>query len=158
LGNLMGIPGFAFDSAEAVCNEALQGVDVAARLSNAVSGNSAMRSEHGRGAGLQRIADVPIYFADALVRRSGPLQKTADAAAPVASLSSATAERVGLNAGDKVRITQGGGDALLDVALDDRVPAGCVRVPAAHPLTAALGAMSGEVELERVPAARGVTA
>ena len=26
--------------------------------------------------GIQRIADVPIYFADPLVRRSPPLQKT----------------------------------------------------------------------------------
>ena len=158
LGNLMGIPGFAFDSAEAVRNEALQGVDLVARLSNAVSDNSPICVEQGGGAGLQRIADVPIYFADALVRRSGPLRQTTDAAAPVASLSSATAERVGLNAGDKVRITQDGGEAVLDVALDDRIPAGCVRIPAAHPLTAGLGAMSGEVELERVPAARGVTA
>ena len=158
LGNLRGIPGFAFDSAEAVRNEALQGVDLAARLSNAVSDNSPIRIEQDGGAGLRRIADVPIYFADALVRRSGPLRRTADAAAPLASLSSATAERVGLNPGDKVRITQDGGEAVLDVALDDRIPAGCVRIPAAHPLTAGLGAMSGEVELERVPAARGVTA
>jgi NADH-quinone oxidoreductase subunit G len=158
LGNLMGVPGFAFDSAEAVRNEALQGVDMASRLSNAVSDDSAIRIERGGGAGLQRIADVPIYFADPLVRRSGPLQATADAAAPVASLSSATAERIGLNAGDPVRITQDSGEAVLPVALDDRIPAGCVRIPAAHPLTAGLGAMSGEVQLERVPAARGVTA
>jgi NADH-quinone oxidoreductase subunit G len=141
-----------------VRNEALHGVDLASRLSNAVSDDSAIRIERGGGAGLQRITDVPIYFADPLVRRSGPLQATADAAVPVASLSSATAERIGLNAGDKVRITQDGGEAVLAVALDERLPPGCVRVPAAHSLTAGLGAMSGEVELERVPAARGVTA
>jgi NADH-quinone oxidoreductase subunit G len=158
LGNLMGVAGFAFDSAEAVRNEALQGVDMASRLSNAVSDDSAIRIERSGGGGLQRITDVPIYFADPLVRRSGPLQATADAAAPVASLSSATAERIGLNAGDKVRITQDSGEAVLAVALDDRIPAASVRIPAAHPLTAGLGAMSGEVQLERVPAARGVTA
>jgi NADH-quinone oxidoreductase subunit G len=158
LGNLMGVPGFAFDSAEVVRNEALQGVDMPSRLSNAVSDNNAIRIEQGRSAGLQRIADVPIYFADPLVRRSGPLQETADAAAPMASLSSATAERIGVNAGDKVRLTQDSGEAVLEVALDDRIASGCVRVPAAHPLTAGLGAMSGEVEVERVPAARGVTA
>ena len=30
---------------------------------------------------LERVADVPIYFADPLVRRSPPLQQTADARA-----------------------------------------------------------------------------
>jgi hypothetical protein len=36
--------------------------------------------------GLQRVADVPIYAADALVRRAASLQLTADARAPVAGL------------------------------------------------------------------------
>jgi NADH-quinone oxidoreductase subunit G len=107
--------------------------------------------------GLQRIADVPIYFADPLVRRALPLQQTRDAAAPVASMSGALMERIGLNPGDKVRITQEGGEAVLHAARDDGIPADCVRIPAAHPLTAGLGAMSGEVQLERVPVARGVT-
>ena len=73
-------------------------------------------------------------------------------------MSGALMELVGLNEGDKVRITQEGGEAVLDAARDDRIPADCVRIPAAHSLTAGLGAMSGEVQLERVPATRGVTA
>jgi NADH-quinone oxidoreductase subunit G len=158
LGNLMGVSGFAFDSAEAVRDEALSAADVPTRLSNAVPVVGQIRVPAGAVTSLQRIADVPIYFADPLVRRAVPLQQTRDAAVPVASMCSALMERIGLNQGDKVRIIQEGGEAVLDVARDDRIPADCVRIPAAHPLTAGLGAMSGEVQLERVPAARGVTA
>jgi NADH-quinone oxidoreductase subunit G len=158
LGNLMGVSGFAFDSAEAVRDEALAAGDMPARLSNAVPVVGQIDVPGAAVVGLQRIADVPIYFADPLVRRAVPLQETRDAALPVASMSGALMELVGLNEGDKVRITQDGGEAVLDAARDDRIPADCVRIPAAHSLTAGLGAMSGEVQLERVPATRGVTA
>ena len=40
-------------------------------------------------AGLERIADVPIYAADSLVRRASSLQLTADARPPVAALPAA---------------------------------------------------------------------
>ena len=46
--------------------------------------------------GLERIADVPIYFADAVVRRAESLQKMADSAAPKAHLSTALAQQLGL--------------------------------------------------------------
>jgi NADH-quinone oxidoreductase subunit G len=67
-------------------------------------------------------------------------------------------QRLGLHAGDKVRVSQDGGEALLSVARDDRLPVDCVRIPAAHPLTAGLGAMFGEVQLARVPVKEGATA
>ena len=62
-------------------------------------------------------------------------------------MSGAMLAKFGLAAGDRVRVRQGSGEALLVAALDAGLPDGCVRVAAAHPLTAALGAMSGELEL-----------
>ena len=109
-------------------------------------------------AGVQRIADVPIHFADALVRRAESLQRTADAAAPVASMSHALLSRLGLREGERVRVTQGGGEAVLEVRRDDRVPADCVRIPAGHPSTAALGAMFGDAQLVHEPAEKEVSA
>jgi NADH-quinone oxidoreductase subunit G len=75
---------------------------------------------------------------------------TADAAGPVAGLPGSLMERLGLREGDLVRVAQDGGEAVLPAVLDERVPAGCVRIAAAHPLTADLGDMSGAVELARV--------
>jgi len=102
-------------------------------------------------AGLQRVADVPIYFADSLVRRSEPLQKAADSRPPRARMNAGTLAGAGLADGDRVRIRMGSGAAELTVAADERVADGCVRIAAAHPSTAGLGAMFGAVSLEKIP-------
>jgi NADH-quinone oxidoreductase subunit G len=156
LGGMLGLPGFEQDSAEDVRREVLDGVDLAARLSNlpaAIADPPAFAP-----AGLQRIAEIPIYFADALVRRADPLQMTRDAQPPAARMSAALMSRLGLREGDRVRLAQGAGSAVLKVQTDPAVPADCVRVAAAHPLTAALGEMFGAVTLERVTRAEEVPA
>jgi len=51
--------------------------------------------------------------------------------------------------GDKARVRQGGASALLECAVDERLPDGVVRVPAGHAATATLGAMFGSITLER---------
>ncbi|HTS51808.1 MAG TPA: NADH-quinone oxidoreductase subunit NuoG [Burkholderiales bacterium] len=153
LGNLLGAPGFEFASAEQVRAELLGTTDLAARLSNAVAGNRQIGTLAAPAvAGVQRIADVPIYFADALVRRARSLQQTADAAVPVASMSGTLLVRLGLRHGDRVLASAASGEAVLEVKRDDRIPAGCVRIPAAHPLTSPLASMFGEVQLARVAA------
>jgi NADH-quinone oxidoreductase subunit G len=98
---------------------------------------------------LQRLADVPIYFADALARRSGPLLATTDAAAPKAHLSAAAAQQIGVKAGDKVEVKQGSGFAILEATIDAGLPANVVRVSAAHASTAMLGAMFGEITVAK---------
>ncbi len=148
LGNLLGVAGFDYDTSEAVRKEALGG-DVAERLNNRLQSVAAAEFETA-DSGIQRIGEVPIYQADAIVRRAASLQQTHDAAEPVAAMNGALFSRLGLRDGDKVKITQGGGAAILSAARDDRLPANCIRVPAAHPLTAALGGMFGTVAAERV--------
>jgi NADH-quinone oxidoreductase subunit G len=106
--------------------------------------------------GLQRIGEVPMYSSDPLVRRSPPLQKTKDAEPPVAWISSVLYERLGLLAGDFLRVRQDGAEVIVAVAVDSRMPHGCVRLAAARPETAALGAMFGQVSVERVPAQQKV--
>ena len=99
--------------------------------------------------GLQRIADVPIHFADPLARRAPALLLTRDAAAPSARMSAATAAGLGVADGEPVRVRQGQGEARLAVKIDETVPAACVRVAAAHAATAALGDMFGQITVER---------
>ncbi len=148
LGNLLALDGFDFETSEDVRAEALGEVGaLGARLSNA---GHAVAGAVAGSAGLERIADVPIYATDSIVRRASSLQLTADARAPFASLPPLLWSTLGLSAGDKVRISQGAAQAVLPARLDATLAATAVRVPAGHPDTAALGAMFGALTVEKV--------
>ena len=147
LGNLLALEGFAQADSEAVRAEALAS-DLASRLDNGVEG-IVVSSATGPAGMLERVADVPIHFADPIARRAQSLQKTRDAAAPTARIAPATLAALGLAAGDRVRVAQGTASVELVAQADDGLAAGCVRVAAAHPSTAALGAMSGDLSVER---------
>jgi NADH-quinone oxidoreductase subunit G len=149
LGTMLGRPGFAFDTIEQVRAACLGSTDVATLLSNVIDG---VVQPASRCAGIERIAEVPIYFADPLVRRAPSLQKTRDARPPRAWMNARLLQKLGVAAGQPVRVRQGDGSARLAAALDDRLPDDCVRIAAAHAATAALGPMFGAVELERITA------
>jgi NADH-quinone oxidoreductase subunit G len=146
LGTMLGVPGFDYDTVDQVRAECLAGRDIASLLSN---GTSVQKQDHAPAPGIQRIADVPIYFADPLVRRSPPLQATRDAEAPAARMNAKMLQKLGVAPGQKVRVTQGSGAATLAASLDAGVPDECVRIAAAHPSTAALGPMFGTVTIEK---------
>jgi NADH-quinone oxidoreductase subunit G len=148
LGNLLELDGFGYDRSEQVRDEVGTAEAMTARLSNALDG-VAIEAPGRPAAGLERVADVPIYFADPIVRRAGALQETADAAPPRALANGAVLAKLGVRPGETVRLKQDGGEALLEAARDDSLPEGAVRVAAAHPATAALGAMFGEITVER---------
>jgi NADH-quinone oxidoreductase subunit G len=149
LGNLLGLQGFDYETSEAVRDDVLgKGVtDVSAKLNNVASIAPAAATRGNAGA-LERVTDVPIYFTDALARRSEPLQRTVDANAPLVDLPSALADKLGVKAGGLVKVSQGSGSAVLVAAIDARLPANAVRVAAGHPATAALGAMFGAINVE----------
>jgi NADH-quinone oxidoreductase subunit G len=148
LGSLLGRPGFDFDTIEQVRAACLQGRDIASLLSNRIGSVSVSSSS---SSGIQRIADVPIYFADPLVRRSPPLQRTPDARPPKAWMNSRLMHKLGLSAGQPVMVNQ---SAKIVSALDDKLPDDCVRIAAAHPSTAAIGPMFGSLTLEKVAVGR----
>jgi NADH-quinone oxidoreductase subunit G len=149
LGNLMSLPGFDHEWTEAVRDEVCRPEAVAERLGNRVDGISLKLESTPPGEELQRIADVPIYAGDPIVRRAGSLQRTRDALPPRCWLGSALAERLGVKAGERVRVRQGEGTAVVEVAIDERLPEGCVRLAVAHRHTAGLGPMFGAISLER---------
>ncbi len=158
LGNLLGLPGFEFESAEQVRAAALgDEAKLAQRLCNDAGPVPAAWPAAAPG-GWQRLADVPIYSADALVRRAPSLQATVDARPPQASVGTALWAALGLQPGDRLRVRQGTGSVDLPARLDATMAEGTVRVPAGHADTCVLGAASGCVELERVAQAQGVRA
>ncbi len=148
LGSLLGRQGFEYDTIEQVREACLNGKDVPKLLSNSIH---AEQQQSQNPAGIQRIADVPIYFADPLARRSPPLQKTKDARPPRAWMNSGLLAQLGVAAGQPVLVN---GRVKLLAALDDRLPDECVRIAAAHPATAGVGPMFGAVTLARAAAER----
>jgi NADH-quinone oxidoreductase subunit G len=156
LGNLLKVSGFDYDTSEAVRDEVLGSADVAAKLNNTLqtSTQSSVPSPQSSGSGLQRVSDVPIYSADAVVRRAAALQKTRDAAIPCVAMHSSELHKLGLNPGDTVKVSQGNGSVTLVVQANDRLPLRTARVPAGHPLTEQLGAMFGVITVEPVMGAR----
>jgi NADH-quinone oxidoreductase subunit G len=156
LGNLLKVSGFDYDTSEAVRDEVLGSADVAAKLNNTLqtSTQSSVPSPQSSGSGLQRVSDVPIYSADAVVRRAAALQKTRDAAIPCVAMHSSELHKLGLNPGDTVKVSQGNGSVTLVVQANDRLPLRTARVPAGHPLTEPLGAMFGVITVEPVMGAR----
>ncbi len=153
LGALLDLPGFQADRIEDVRRAIapdLQAWATAHLDNNAAEFEWQLRSA---AAPLERVTEFPLYATDPIVRRSPPLQKTADAkAARAARFHPATAAALGFNAGASVRIRQGGGEALLPVALDAALPEGAVRISKGIPETASLGDGDLSIELVRLAA------
>jgi len=147
LGNELGLAGFDYESPEQVRAEALP---AAARrpLSNAIDAVPAVAGAGGEPA-CERLADVPLYCVDPIVRRADALQKTAAARAPAVRANAATLARFGVAPGAEVRVRQGEAVALLPCVLDAAVADQVVRVAAGHPGSAGLGPMFGPITLER---------
>ncbi|HEY4956755.1 MAG TPA: molybdopterin dinucleotide binding domain-containing protein, partial [Caldimonas sp.] len=151
LGNLLGLPGFAFETTDDVRAAALgDPATIAARLAAAPLADDAplvVLAATTSGA-LERIAEVPIYATDPIVRRASALQLTADARPPVIGVPSELAAERGIVDGALVRVTSGqGGAVVLPARVDPSLASNVLRVPAGHPLTAALGAPFGPLEL-----------
>jgi NADH-quinone oxidoreductase subunit G len=149
LGNLLEVAGFDQDSSEAVRAACLGGTpEFVAGLDNAVKPGAL---DLGAAAhGVERIADVPIHFADPLVRRAPSLQATKDAAAPAARMNAATLAKLGVAAGAVVKVGAGGTVIQLPACLDAGVPDNCVRVAAAHADSVALGPLFGSLSVEKI--------
>ncbi|TAM87337.1 MAG: NADH-quinone oxidoreductase subunit G [Candidimonas sp.] len=145
LGNLFQLPGFDDETSESVRDSVL--VDgVQGRLSNEI------RAAVGTGQaldGLERIADVPIYRTDPMVRRAEPLQQTSDSRAPEACMAGATLRQLGIASGARVRVRSAQGEVALTALGDDTVAPGCVRISAGFAETAPLGSAFAQITVEQ---------
>jgi NADH-quinone oxidoreductase subunit G len=145
LGNLAGAEGFDFMSSEEVRDEVRAHCENI-ELSNDV--NNAAKVVAPKSAQLTRASDVPMYAADAVVRRSAPLQQTVDAQKLCVRMNAEQAERLGVAAAGSVRVRQGDNSAVLDLVIDDSVPAASVWIPLAVEGNDQLGEAFAEVTIE----------
>lgn len=153
LGNLMKLDGFEFNTIEDVRKDIAADLQafVSAKLDNGI-GEVTLHLTPATS-GVERIAEVPLYAADPLVRRAPNLQKTTDAKrAATAGLAADVFDGLKLVEGQSVRVKAGAAEVILPARRDATLPAGSARVALALPETLALGAAS-TVAFETMPVA-----
>ena len=133
LGNLFQLAGFDYTATSGVLAEVQQDIRPSARLK--------VRQFVPAPAvkGLQRIAEVPMYSIDPLVRRAAALQQTRDNSGAVARMHPREAQKHDVGGSTRLRVIAGGESVTLDFLIDRRIPEGCVLIPAGCPETLALG-------------------
>ncbi|WP_321929816.1 NADH-quinone oxidoreductase subunit NuoG [Paraburkholderia guartelaensis] len=151
LGTLLGAKGFEYDTAEEVRRKAMGDGSFEGRLSNkagaTITRGSLAKAAEGR---FERIADVPIYHADQIVRRGEALQLTMAArVANAIGLPAAYFDQLGLKEGDAVRVRQGDLSVTAPATRDANLAPTVVRVSAATPAGAQLGSLFGELLVEK---------
>ncbi len=149
LGNLLNLADFEEESSEAVRDAVLAG-GVSSRLSNQINaslGRSLTAADKTHG--LERVADVPIYRTDAIVRRAASLQLAKASKLPVARLHPETMAKLGLQPAQSIRLASASGEVTLLVQTDGTLARDCVRVPVGFEQTAALGAAHQTLQLEQ---------
>jgi NADH-quinone oxidoreductase subunit G len=170
IGNLLGFKEFSAESAEQVRVTALsasteqteQGEVFVTGLNNLLNtalnplnfeqnGSNAMQTVMtAEGKRLERLALIPQYRTDPILRRAQSLQQTRSSLSCAAAMSASTLTRLGLTAGAPVVITQGESKAHLIAEIDNSVAENTVRIDSARTETASLGAMYGTVTLQAV--------
>jgi NADH-quinone oxidoreductase subunit G len=139
LGTELALEGFGHVDIAEVRNE----IGLPAQVSLPTAAHASLRKANDGmpivGGQLSRVVEVPMYRVDALVRRAPSLQKTEDNPGAVALVHPDQAARLNLQDDTTVRMVMQDGEAHVAIRFDERVPAGCVWLPAGYVETAGLG-------------------
>ena len=146
LGDLLHANVGSFNSSEDVKAAALAGFD-AAKLGAVPAAISNVAKTASTS--LERVADVPIYHADPLVRRGLALSRSAYGRQAHVRMNAETAKQLNLIDGTTVTVTQGTGSATSTLSVDASVPNGAVRVPLATEVSAQLGATTEPITVAK---------
>ncbi|MDG4595065.1 MAG: NADH-quinone oxidoreductase subunit NuoG [Candidatus Contendobacter sp.] len=145
LGNLCGVAGFEYVSSEEVLAE-VQSANGAVRPDNTLDFSQPLTPF--RADGLLRVADVPIYAVDSLVRRARALQASRLARPAEVRLHPDMARVLGVAERDQVQVQQNGAAVDLPLVLDESIPRGCAWIPAGLNASVALGPAVGPVAIQ----------
>jgi len=124
LGNLFKQAGFDYVSSDEVRDE-LASAAAALKPSNEMSWNCPHKLS-ALETGVTRIADLPGYAVDSIVRRAASLQSADDRSIAIAYLSAETAADNGLQDAAAVSVTQSGVTITVPLSIDERVAKGCL--------------------------------
>jgi len=141
LGAALNLAGFDFDD--------MKGLR-ASLAPTAADNGSGLCTRAVPASGLQRVATMPIYRSDAVVRRAAPLQAHSLNRAPCVVLHAKDAEGLGLVSGQIVRVDDGVGAATLPVEISDQVAPGSVWIERGHAATAPLAPMGSVLRIAAV--------
>jgi NADH-quinone oxidoreductase subunit G len=146
LGNLLELEGFDETSSEQVRDALSQKLgDVS--VDNSQYGDIAGTVSYGQG--LQRIAYLPLYAVDAIVRRADALQHTPDADVSALCLNGTDAAGLGVKAGDRPSVVAGGATAPFKAIVTDAVAEGAALLSMAIEETLPLGAPDGVLKVSK---------
>ena len=146
LGNLCGLQGFEYLGSEDVLAEARSACaqvkpdNMTATLDKPLAPLQTT--------GLQRVADVPIYAVDALVRRARALQSSPLAQPAEVRLHPEVAAELGVVEREQVQVSRNGVAVDLPLVLDESLPKGCAWIPAGLNASVALGPSVGPVVIQ----------
>ncbi|MEX1829007.1 NADH-quinone oxidoreductase subunit NuoG [Luteibacter sp. CQ10] len=135
LGGMLGVAGFEFD-------------DLAGLRDGMTERATEMRSQlatRSSGVSFSRLATMPIYRVDAVLRRAGALNSHPLNRPAAIRIHADDAGKLGLAEGGNARV----GDAVLPVAIDASVPAGAAWIEAALPETAMLPPYGAAITLSK---------
>ncbi len=148
LGNLLELEGFEYVEPAEIRDE------LKSRLGDATmpaAGDWEIPAELPRSNGvMQRVGDVPMYAVDAIVRRASALQRTVHARDAEVRVNRVVASRLGIDAGDRARVAQGGAVGTLNVVIDPSVPDDSVQISAGVAGSIGLGPCFGAIEVKKL--------
>lgn len=144
LGGMLQLPGFAFTEV----------ADVRQRMQPLLAASMALQSGHlyapsAKSSALTRIATVPIYRADAVLRRSAALQAHPLNTSARIVLHPEDALAAGLTPGAKVQISGGAARVILPLQISTDVARGGAWIELAHPETSLLPPNGSELGIAR---------
>jgi len=145
LADLLRLPGLGFETLEDVRRAACARADTYP-LSNHCAAVPGLFLSAQSEPMLERVAEVPIYAVDPVVRRAASLQSTRDARVPALRAHPDTLAHLGARDGARLRIAQAGSEVVLRASADLGVAPGVLRIPAA--LTDTMGLAMGSAGLE----------
>ncbi|MBM3348808.1 MAG: NADH-quinone oxidoreductase subunit G [Betaproteobacteria bacterium] len=150
LGSLLNLEGFLYNLPEEVYADAFA-KPVQNQLNNCFTATPEVQQQVQIAASLERLADQAIYSSDAIVRRAPALQRTRDAKdATMVGVGETLWTQLGLQAGDRVALTQNGHTVEASVLLQPDLADGVVRIATATELSSHLASMFGEVALSKL--------
>ncbi|MBJ6609021.1 MAG: NADH-quinone oxidoreductase subunit G [Candidatus Thiothrix moscowensis] len=147
LGNQTGVPEFDWVATEEIAAELKLELHGAEVCNNTYNASAAAKGATASSDGFQRIGDVEMYRADPLVRRAKALQAMIPEAA--VALNPDDAAKLGIAAGDKLKVTQGAVSITLPATLDAGIPAGCAGVQSGIEVSNVLGAAFGSLQISK---------
>ncbi len=145
LGNLFKQDGFEYVSSEEIRDE-VAAAAASLKPSNAMAWNCPQKLS-ALESGVTRIADVPAYAVDSIVRRAASLQSADQSSVATAYICAETATDNGLQNATAVSVTQAGVEVTVPLTIDNRVAQGCLQLSTGLGETAGMDLRNTKIDL-----------